>query len=135
MTMIKFNDTVTEAYDSFLEDLKYELEYKFTKEDDTDEIYFHDIMHQVVDNAVSNNDRNENLKVIDDTGHENIIDTGLVDHNADITMQIAQTAYACLEQELFNDDFIQELQTALNNENIDYEKAQELIAEIKERLE
>ncbi len=129
---IGYNDSVDEARQSFLEDLKYELE-TFDK-DDQKEVYFHDIMHDTLDNLVSSNDRATNLSIIDDTGNENDIDEGMIDRNADISMQIAQIAYCCLETELFNDDFIQELQTKLNNESITGEEAQELIEKIDDNI-
>jgi hypothetical protein len=126
------NEVAEDAADALFESLLYQL--REIKEDEVKEIYFHDTVHEVVDNEVSGNSRADNLEIIDETGHEGDIDEGMIDRTADITIQIAQIAYCCLETELFNDDFICErLQTALNNEKINYETAQQLIQEIENR--
>lgn len=130
--MITYNETVNEAYDAILESIGYELE-GIVESKQAKEIYFHDLIHENLDTIVSSNNRDENLAAIDDTGHENDIDSGMVDSTADITMQIAQIAYYCVETELFNDDFMQELQTALNNEVVSFNQAKKLLKKVNEQ--
>ena len=130
---MSYNESVIQAKESLLESLKWELEQ--IEKNDTKEIYLHDINHENIDNIVSSNTRAENLEAIDDTGGENDIDEGMINREADITTQIAQMAYCCIEDEMFNDDFIQELQTLLNNEKIDYDTAQEIIIKIANELQ
>ena len=127
------NQTLKEVRESVLESIKWQLEQ--IKPDQSDEIYFHDVIHEDLDNIISSNDRSTNMEAIDEIGGEDQIDEGMIDRNADLTMQIAQIAYCVVEQELFNDDFMQELQTALNNETIDHEIAQELIHKINKEIE
>jgi hypothetical protein len=131
--MITYNETVNEVYEAILENIKYELE-DIVEDGNSKQSDFWDICHQEIDNIVSSNNREDNLKAIDDTGHENTIDDCLVDRNADITMQIAQIAYGCIETELCDDDLFQELQTKLADP-IDSEEAKELLDKINDQLD
>lgn len=131
--MITYNETVNEAYEAVLDSIKWELEDIISSKKER-EIYFHDLIHENLDNIVSSNNRADNLEAIDDTGNENDIDEGMVDRNADISMQIAQIAYCCVETELFNDDFMQELQTALNNETVSIPDAKRLLKKVNAQL-
>ena len=133
MVMIQFNETLTDCWESIMESIKYELE-DIIENDTTKEIYFWDICHENIDNAVSSNNREENLKVIDDLGNENEIDEGLVDRTADIYMQLAQIAYGCIEMELINDELFANLQEQLNNEKIDSDTAKEILESINNEI-
>lgn len=128
------NEEVEDALDSVIDGIKSELEY-IVKNNESKEIYFHDLIHEYVDTAISGLDRTTNLEIIDDTGHENIVDPGLVDKGADITTQIAQIAYECMYQELFETDIMQYLQDMLNNETVDKDKAEHILKEINKRKE
>ena len=128
--MIQYNESVNEAREGILDSLKWELEQIGTDECDSKEIDLYSIVHETIDDIVSSNNRAENLKAIDDTGHENDIDEGMIDRNADISMQIAQIAYCCIETELWNDDLFQVLQHDIVNKNVDHEEAQELLEAI-----
>lgn len=128
------NEEVEDALDSVIDGIKSELEY-IIKNNESKEIYFHDLIHEYVDTAISGLDRTTNLEIIDDTGHENIVDPGLVDKGADITTQIAQIAYECMYQELFETDIMQYLQDMLNNETVDKDKAEHILKEINKRKE
>jgi len=125
--MIHFNETVNSCYESILDSIQYEL--RGIDKNESKEIYFHDIVSQEVDNSISYQTRSENMKVIDDTNNEEYADEGLID-NSSLDRMIQTMAYCCLEQELFNDDFMQELQTKLNNETILYEQVQDLLIKI-----
>ena len=130
--MDKMNQTTQEVKEAVLESLKWELEQ--INKGESKEIYFHDTIHQDLDNIISANDRSTNMQAIDEIGGEDQIDEGMIDRNADLTMQIAQIAYCVVEQDLFNDDFMQELQSALNNETIDYKTARQLIKKIDKEI-
>ena len=99
--MITFNETVNEAREQLLDRLSEEL--SSIEKDEVREIYFHDIVHEVVDDLISANDRTQNIAVIDDTNNEDEVDQGLID-NSSLDKMIATVAYGCLEVELFNDD-------------------------------
>lgn len=128
------NEEVEDALDSVIDGIKSELEY-IIKNNESKEIYFHDLIHEYVDTAISGLDRTTNLEIINDTGHENIVDPGLVDKGADITTQIAQIAYECMYQELFETDIMQYLKDMLNNETVDKDKAEHILKEINKRKE
>ena len=122
------NEIVQETKESVLESLLYQL--REIEKDDIKEIYFHDIVSEDVDTNISGTDRQEQLELIDLVGTE-YVDQGIVD-NSSLDRMLITTAYDCLYQELFNDDFMQELQTLLNNEKIDYDTAQEIIEKIED---
>jgi len=96
------------------------------------EVYFHDIISQEIDNNTPQI-RKECLDLIDiaETKH---FDIELID-NRNFERQLITMAYCSLEQNLYNDDFIQELQTDLNNEDISKKKSQEIIKKIEEHKE
>jgi len=126
------NESVKNVKDAIYEDLLYPLTSII--ENDTEEnIDVYEYIHQEVDNEVSSNDRSTNLEIIDDTGNEEYVDDGLVDRNADITMQIAQTAYGCLEQELFNDDQFSTIMRYFDDP-IDKDQAEAIKAEVEDLL-
>ena len=100
-----------------------------------EEIYFHDIIHEVVDGSIEGKTRQECLKIIDYTGNEEHIDKGIVDFDNGISRLLTTMAYGCAELELFEDDFVQKLQRKLNNETIGEEEAEELKEEVKGKRE
>ena len=110
-----------------LERIKDALEEIETSE----EIYFHDLVSEEVDTNTPT-DRKICLELIDLANTENF-DSGLID-NSSLDRSLVTMAYCSIEQNLFNDDLIQELQTDLNNEVIDKEKAKEILSKIEEFL-
>jgi len=130
------NSTVYDTKQSLFESLLYQL--KEIEKQETKEIYFHDTIHEVVDNAITGLSKMENMQIIEDLESEidnDWVDEGLID-NSSLERTLQTTAYCYLEQSLFEDDFIVErLQNTLNNETIDYKTAQQLIKEILKREE
>ena len=93
--------------------------------------YFHEIVRVCVDNNTPQ-DRQECLELIDTTGNEKYVDKRVLD-NSSIDRYLITMAYECLYQEIFNDDFFQELQNDLNNnEEISPDEARKIIEKIKE---
>jgi len=92
------------------------------------EIYFHDIIHQEVDSNTPQI-RTDCLSLID-TAETKHFDEGLIDKSS-LNRTLITMAYCSIEQNLFNDDFMQELQDDLNNETITTETAKELIKKIE----
>jgi hypothetical protein len=98
-------------------------------EDKTEEVFFHDIVIECVDNNTPQ-DRQECLELIGTTGNEEYVDKGVIDDSS-IDRYLVTMAYECLHQEIFNDEFFQELQNDLNNEEISPKKARKIIEKIK----
>ncbi len=96
------------------------------------EIYFNDLVHSAVD-VMTPQDRKTCLSLIDEIGGEENIDEGMID-NSSIDRTLVTTAYCIIEQELYNDDFIQELQESLNNETLPKTKAKLILNKIKKHL-
>lgn len=113
-----------------LENLKDKLE-EISKGEEQ-EIDFHDIVTNSVDSNTPQ-DTLEAIKFAEYTGNEHYADEGILDKSS-INRFAVTMAYECLNQEVFNDDFIQELEDKLNNENVGYKKAQEIIKEIESEL-
>ncbi len=105
---------------------------KLKEVEEPNEIYFGDLLHSAVD-VMTPQDRKTCLSLIDEIGGEEHIDEGLID-NSSIDRTLITTAYCCLEQELYNCDFIQELQTDLNNETIQKSKAKIILSKIKKHM-
>lgn len=130
---MSYNETVKDCLHSVLDLIKDEFEN--IEKDDSERIDIHEIIHQEVDNAIAGNSRKENEAVIDDTNNEEYVDKGLID-NSSLDRMIETTAYGCLEQEIWNNDLMQEIQKSFyGSDLIDYETAQELIEKIKDELE
>jgi hypothetical protein len=125
------NDDAESVIDACIESFQYELE-EIVKDNDNREIYFHDVIHENVDNHVSTMNRQECLAAIDEIGGEENIDEGMIDRSADLTRQLAQMAYCVIEEELFTSDLMMYLQDELNNENVDKTKAKKILRRIKE---
>jgi len=96
-----------------------------------DEVYFYDIIHNEIDAQTPTN-RKTCIDLID-LSDTSLFDSGLID-NSSLDRTLITSAYCSIEQNLFNDDFIQELQNDLNNEKIGKKKAKELIKKIDEKL-
>jgi hypothetical protein len=108
-----------------LEQLKDKLENC-----DNQEVYFHDIVSNEID-ALTPTDRKECIEVID------LSDTSKFDEGVDrssLDRTLITMAYCSIEDNLFNDDFIQDLQSELNNEKIEKKKAKEIIGKIESEL-
>ena len=124
---MKAETIIKETKKGILEQIKDKLE----NIDKPTEIYFHDIVTEEIDSNTPT-DRQICLSLIDlaDTGS---FDGGLID-NSSIDRTLITSAYCSIEQVLFNDDFIQELQDNLNNETIDKKKAEEILNKINKVL-
>ncbi len=96
------------------------------------EVYFHDVISNAIDTNTPQ-DRKVCLDLID-KADSSLFDTGLID-NGSIDRVLITSAYCSIEQILFNDDFIQELQTALNNETISKKQAENIIKKISENAD
>lgn len=96
------------------------------------EVYFHDVISNAIDTNTPQ-DRKVCLDLID-KADSSLFDTGLID-NGSIDRVLITSAYCSIEQILFNDDFIQELQTALNNETINRKQAERIIKKIERHQE
>jgi hypothetical protein len=110
-----------------LEQIKDKLQ-----ECENEEVDFHDIIHNEID-CLTPQDKKTQIDLINlaDTQY---FDSGLID-NSSLDRTLITSAYCSIEQNLFNDDFIQELQTALNNnEKVSKKKANTLIKKIDEEL-
>jgi len=123
-------DTSKEIVDNTKVAILEGIEYKLKEIEGSEEIYFHDIVSENVD-ANCPQDRMEALDLIDYTGNEEYADPGIIDHSS-IDRVLVTTAYECLHQEIFNDDFFQYLQDELNNEEVDRDKASEILNKISE---
>ncbi|HTT74224.1 MAG TPA: hypothetical protein VMG99_08830 [Thermoplasmata archaeon] len=95
------------------------------------QVDFHDRVHEVVDLAVSQLDRFECLSVIEEAGGEEYVDRGLLNFES-LDRLLATMAYGCAEGDLFDDDFIRELQDALNNAMLTPEAAKAVLDRIQE---
>ena len=107
-----------------------EIKSKLEDITDEDEIDFHDIVSECVDRNCPQVNR-EALEFIEAYDHSEVIDDGVIDHSS-INRLLVTTAYECLYQEMFEDDFIQTLQDKLNNETISTESSKEIINLITE---
>lgn len=105
------------------ENLKSEL----SEIQDEKEIYFHDIISSVIDQNTPT-DKNECMKLIEKADTQ-YFDDGLIDKSS-WERQLITMAYCSIEQEIFNNSFINELQEELNNETISSMKAGKLIEKI-----
>lgn len=124
---MKAEELIKETKKELLEKIKDKLEVTT----ETEEIYFHDIITEIIDSNTPQ-DRNECTSLID-LANEEHFDSGLID-NSSLDRTLITMAYCSLEQNLFNDDFIQELQTDLNNEKISKAKAKKIISKINKVL-
>jgi hypothetical protein len=126
--MSKAETIIENAKAEVLENIKDKLE----NIQEAEEVYFHDIISSVIDGNTPT-DRHTCLDLIDMANPEHF-DTGLIDMSS-LDRQLITQAYCSIEQNIFNDDFIQKLQGELNNETINHSKARELIRKIEEYQE
>lgn len=98
---------------------------KSIKEEESEEIYFQDIISEVIDRHCPA-DRKTCLEIIDYTDMEQHIDEGVID-TSNIDRTLITTAYECLRTFLFEDEFMMYLQEQLNNEELNNSAAVELI--------
>ncbi|MCK9429460.1 MAG: hypothetical protein M0R17_05610 [Candidatus Omnitrophica bacterium] len=98
---------------------------------DNEEIYFHDIMSEEIDSQTPQ-ERSVCLELIDLCGEPNF-DEGMIDRSS-LDRTLITSAYCSIEDILFNDDFIQYLQSELNNEKISKIKAKNINDKINEEL-
>lgn len=100
---------------------------------DESEVYFHDIIFEIIDTQACNWSRKECLALIDYCNNEEYIDSGIVDMSS-LDRILVTMAFACVEQKLFDDDFMQYLQAQLNNEIPTLKEADEITERIKAEL-
>ena len=125
---MKAEQIIQETKRDILEQIRDKL-----KDIDTEtEVYFHDIVSEEIDSNTPT-DRQTCLNLIDLSNPEHF-DEGLIDKSS-LDRMLITMSYCSLEENLFNDDLIQELQNELNNEKISKRKAKELIIKIDEHLE
>ena len=98
---------------------------------DNEEIYFHDIVTNEID-TITPTDRKECMALIDLSNTEHF-DEGMIDRSS-LDRTLITMAYLSIEDNLFNDDFIQELQIGLNNEKVSNKKSKEIIAKINDEI-
>ncbi len=122
----KAEEIIKDTKRGILEQLKDKL-----KDCDNDEVYFHDIVADETD-CLTPTDRNDCIKLIDLSDSKNF-DEGMIDRSS-LDRTLITMAYLSIEDNLFNDDFIQELQDELNNEKISKEQAKKLINKIDKEL-
>jgi hypothetical protein len=127
MTTQTAKNTIKETKRNILESIKDKLENLKEKK----EIYFHDIVTEEIDTNTPQ-DRQECLNLIDLSNPENF-DKGLID-NSSLERTLITMAYCSLEENIYNDDFIQELQDDLNNEEISLTRAKEILKKINKVL-
>lgn len=125
--MGKEQDIILNTKIAILESLNSELE---NLEEDKN-IYFHDVVTSEID-AQTPTDRSLCLKLID-LSDSSYFDEGLIDRSS-LDRTLITMAYCSIQDNLFNDDFIHELQDLLNNEVIDKTQAKEIIKKIDEEL-
>lgn len=120
--------------ENILKDCKYfileRIRDKLIKYDGL-EIYFHDIVSETID-TITPQDRKTCIDLID-LADSSYFDEGLIDHST-LDRILITSAYCSIEQNLFNDDFIQHSQNKLNNEILTEKDAKELLIEIETEL-
>lgn len=124
---MKAEQIIKETKKNILESIKDKLE----NIKDKGEIYFHDIISEEID-LNTPQDRKTQLSLIDLSKTE-YFDSGLID-NSSLERTLITSAYCSIEQNIFNDSFIQELQNDLNNEEINLNKAKEILIKINKVL-
>ena len=105
--------------------------YLNLKDYDEKEIYFHDIIDKEIDSQIP-----QDKKVCFDLiqlSNEKYFDSGLIDES-NFERGLITRAYCSIEQNLFNDDFIQKLQNDLNNEVLKKQEAKKLLKEVEQEL-
>lgn len=127
---MKPEEIINNTKNEICEEIKEKLEN--IEKDGQEEIYFHDIITECVDSNTPQ-DRRDGLALIDLTNNEQHIDEGIIDHTS-IDRMIITTAYECLHQEIFDDNFFQTLQDLLNNETIDFKNATLIIPKINKYM-
>jgi len=119
---------IQETKKEVLEKIKDKLEEITGKE----EIYFHDIITEIID-CNTPQERKKCLSLIDLSNTEHF-DEGMIDRSS-LDRTLITMAYCSLEDNLFNDNFIQELQTDLNNEKINKKEAEKILIKINKVLD
>jgi len=124
------NGIIENTKKDLLQELKADLE-KLKYRSDGLEIYFHDIVSNVIDRNTPSN-KNQCMKLIEQADTQ-YFDEGLIDKSS-WERQLITMAYCSIEQSIFNDDFIQELQSLLNNEIINENQSKKIIDKIDNEL-
>lgn len=105
--------------------------YLKLKDYDETEIYFHDIVSNEIDSQTPQ-DKKTCVDLIE-MANESYFDMGLIDESS-FERSLITRAYCSIEQNLFNDDFIQKLQEKLNNEVLSKQEAKILLKEVEMEL-
>jgi hypothetical protein len=112
-----------------------EIKEKIDEVRGAEEIYFHDIVHGVIDRNTPTNIKLCSQIIGEYSMDESHIDEGLIDASSTSRMMIT-SAYVHLENELFKDDFFVEyLQNKLNNEVVTKSEGFKIIEEIDDYIQ
>jgi hypothetical protein len=111
-----------------------EIKSKIDEVKGAEEIYFHDIVHGVIDRNTPTNIKLCSEIIADFDMEESHIDEGLIDKSSTSRIMIT-TAYVVLENELFKDDFfVDYLQNKLNNEVVTRGEGFKIVEEIDDYI-
>ena len=121
---------VRETKIEFLDQIEDRLG-RIVKSGKPEDIYFHDIGHEIVDEAVSGLSTQEGIALIEWSGKEDQADRGVLDTSS-VSQFVATLSYECMYAEIFDDDFFQRLQSDLNNEEPTATEAKAILKKIKE---
>jgi len=125
------NEQCDKVLEYIVDEMKEKLQSIANEDEINNEIYYHDIVHQNVDDSISSMRRTVQMDLIEETGNESDVDKGILNTDS-LSEFIATMAYGCMEVELYNTDIMQFLQQKLNNEKLSKEQAQEILEELKE---
>ena len=125
-------------YYDHLKDVKKQVLDQFVDEltdiEEPKEIYFHDIISEVVDENIPY-DNIELITIIEESGNESEVEEGFIDSSKGLQSGVLMPmAYECLKTALFEDQIFMDLQDEMNNEIIDKTKATELITQINQYI-
>jgi hypothetical protein len=113
-----------------------EIKEKLQNIDDSEEIYFHDIVHSILDRNTPTDPKLCHAimcEFMTNEDYENV-DEGLIDKSSPKRILITST-YVALENELFKDNFfVGDLQDGLNNEIIEKKHSYQIIKNIDSYL-
>lgn len=123
-------DYIKRTKEAILDNVKQELQDTDTEQ----EIYIQDIISEEID-IFTPTYTDDCLKLLsDEKPNLEHFDKGLIDFSS-LDRLFITLSYCAIEQGVYNNDFIQELQKELNNEKINKNKARDIISEIEKEQE
>ena len=120
---MKVEQIIKDTKDSIINIIEDKL-LSIIKTQKKEEIYFHDIVFSEVDTFITSLSKKECFELIE-LGKSEHFDSGMID-NSSFERTMITTAYCSLEQNVYDNDFIQYLQSELNNETIDLQNAKKI---------